>query len=57
MTGPLRVAIATAGRFHVLDLPRELTGLGYALDFYSYVPKLRAVRFGLPSACRRSRCR
>src|SRR5215469_12459068 len=50
----LRVAIATAGRFHVLDLARELNALGYAVDFYSYVPERRAVRFGLPSACHRS---
>ena len=54
MTGRLRVAIATAGRFHVLDLARELNALGYAVDFYSYVPKTRALRFGLPSACHRS---
>ena len=50
----LRVAIATAGRFHVLDLARELNALGYAVDFYSYVPKTRALRFGLPFACHRS---
>jgi starch synthase len=54
MTEQLRVAIATAGRFHVLDLARELNALGYAVDFYSYVPKARALRFGLPSACHRS---
>ena len=54
MTRRLRVAIATAGRFHVLDLARELNALGYAVDFYSYVPKMRALRFGLPSACHRS---
>ncbi len=54
MTRRIRVAIATAGRFHVLDLARELNALGYAVDFYSYVPKSRAVRFGLPSACHRS---
>src|SRR5712672_811464 len=54
MTKRIRVAIATAGRFHVLDLARELNALGYAVDFYSYVPKSRAVRFGLPSACHRS---
>jgi hypothetical protein len=48
MTARLRVAIATAGRFHVLDLARELNALGYAVDFYSYVPKTRALRFGLP---------
>ena len=54
MTRRIRVAIATAGRFHVLDLARELNALGYAVDFYSYVPKSRAVRFGLPSVCHRS---
>ena len=54
MTGRIRVAIATAGRFHVLDLARELNALGYAVDFYSYVPKSRAVHFGLPSVCHRS---
>jgi starch synthase len=54
MTRRIRVAIATAGRFHVLDLARELNALGFAVDFYSYVPKSRAVRFGLPSACHRS---
>lgn len=54
MTKRIRVAIATAGRFHVLDLARELNALGHAVDFYSYVPKSRAVRFGLPSVCHRS---
>jgi len=54
MTRRIRIAISTAGRFHVLDLARELNALGYAVDFYSYVPKSRAVRFGLPSACHRS---
>jgi glycosyltransferase involved in cell wall biosynthesis len=54
MTLRLRVAIATAGRFHVLDLARELNALGYAVDFYSYVPKTQVLRFGLPSACHRS---
>ena len=54
MTRRIRVAIATAGRFHVLDLARELNALGYAVDFYSYVPRGRALRFGLPSGCHRS---
>jgi alpha-maltose-1-phosphate synthase len=54
MTQPLHIAIATAGRFHVLDLARELADLGYAVDLYSYVPKTRALRFGLPSTCHRS---
>ena len=47
----LRIAIATLGRFHVLDLARELSALGHEVRFYSYVPKRRAVRFGLPSRC------
>ncbi len=54
MTRRFRVAIATAGRFHVLDLARELYALGFEVDFYSYVPKSRAERFGLPRACHRS---
>jgi alpha-maltose-1-phosphate synthase len=54
MTRRLHIAIATAGRFWLLDLARELNALGYAVDFYSYVPERRALRFGLPSACHRS---
>lgn len=48
---PLRVAIATAGRFHVLDLGRELSALGHEVRFYSYVPRKRALSFGLPPEC------
>jgi glycosyltransferase involved in cell wall biosynthesis len=52
MTGrPLRIAIASAGRFHVLDLARELHALGHDVRFYSYVPRSRGERFGLPAAC------
>jgi glycosyltransferase involved in cell wall biosynthesis len=51
MTRRLRIAIATAGRFHVLDLARELNALGHDVKFYSYVPLRRAVRFGLPPEC------
>lgn len=47
-TGP-RIALATAGRFHVLDLARELCQLGEDVRFYSYVPKSRALRYGLPA--------
>lgn len=49
-----RVAIATTGRFHVLDLARELSALGYDVAFYSYLPKRRCVRFALPAGCHRS---
>jgi glycosyltransferase involved in cell wall biosynthesis len=48
---PLRIAIATLGRFHVLDLARELAALGHEVRFYSYVPRRRAERFGLPRDC------
>ncbi len=47
----LRIAIAAAGRFHVLDLARELHGLGHRVRFYSYVPKARARSFALPAEC------
>ena len=54
MTGrPLRIAIASAGRFHVLDLARELHAMGHDVRFYSYVPRRRGVRYGLPEPCQR----
>lgn len=49
----MKIAIATAGRFHVLDLARELSALGHEVMFYSILPKSRAVRFGLPSTSHR----
>jgi glycosyltransferase involved in cell wall biosynthesis len=51
VTRRLNIAIATAGRFHVLDLARELHALGHQVRFYSYVPRARARRFGLPDEC------
>ncbi len=47
----VRIAIATAGRFHVLDLARELSSMGHEVSFYSYVPRGRAISFGLPERC------
>jgi alpha-maltose-1-phosphate synthase len=47
----LRIAIATAGRFHVLDLARELSDLGHDVRFYSYLPRSRTRRFGLKDEC------
>lgn len=47
----LRIAIATSGRFHVLDLARELDALRHDVRFYSYVPSSRAAQFGLPARC------
>lgn len=47
----LRVGIAASGRYHVLDLARELDALGFDVSFYSYVPRKRAQIFGLPDRC------
>lgn len=43
----MKIAIATKGRFHVLDLARELAALGHDVTLYSCVPKARAAAFGL----------
>ncbi|MBN8806908.1 MAG: glycosyltransferase family 4 protein [Sphingomonas sp.] len=50
----LRIAIATNGRFHVLDLARELVSLGMDVTFYSLLPNRRAEQFGLDSRFCRS---
>ncbi len=47
----LRIGIAASGRFHLLDLARELSLLGAEVQFYSYVPRKRATAFGLPVRC------
>lgn len=49
----MKIAIATTGRFHVLDLARELAALGHDVAFYSLLPSRRALRFGLPAAAHR----
>jgi glycosyltransferase involved in cell wall biosynthesis len=47
----MRVAVVAGGRFHVLDLARELHALGHDVMFYSYLPRRRAASFGLPVTC------
>jgi len=47
----MKVAVAAGARFHVLDLARELHALGHEVTFYSYLPRARASRFGLPDSC------
>jgi starch synthase len=49
----MRIGIISPGRFHVLDLARELAQRGHCVRFYSYVPLRRALRFGLPEQCHR----
>src|SRR5215475_5044840 len=51
MNNTLRIAVAAKGRFHLLDVARELSALGHDVKFYSLVPKARAIRFGLPKEC------
>lgn len=45
---------SNGGRSHLLDTARELASLGHTVRFYSFVPKCRAVKFGLPPECSRS---
>lgn len=46
----MKIAILSPGRFHVCDLARELSALGHEVYFYSYVPRARTHKFGLPNA-------
>lgn len=49
----MKIAVATIGRFHVLDLARELAALGHDVILYSILPRRRAVHFGLPRCSHR----
>ena len=48
MAKALRIAVATIGRFHVLDLARELSSLGHEVTFYAALNARRVEKFGLP---------
>lgn len=50
----MKINILSYGRFHVCDLARELSRCGHEVRFYSFVPKKRAMAFGLPAECSRS---
>lgn len=43
----IKINILSPGRFHVLDLARELSKNGYDVKFYSFVPTKRVKKFGL----------
>ena len=49
----MRIVFVTTGRFHVLDLARELAALAHDVQFLSCVPRSRAAQFGLPQAAHR----
>lgn len=51
----MRINIASSGgRFHLLDLARELDKRGHIVRFYSYTPTSRANKFGLRKECNKS---
>ena len=50
----MKIAVATSGRFHVLDLAREFKRLGHEVQFHTLLPARRAQQFGLSHACVRS---
>ncbi len=50
----MKIVIATSGRFHALDLARELKACGHDLIFFSDLLPGRVRRFGLSSTCARS---
>lgn len=47
----MKINIASPGRFHVMDLARELDKQGFDVRFYSFVPDKRAIKFGLRKKC------
>jgi alpha-maltose-1-phosphate synthase len=47
----MHVTVFTTGRFHLLDLARELHLQGITVTFRSAVPTSRAVKFGIPASC------
>lgn len=50
----IKINIASPGRFHVMDLARELDKCGFDVRFYSFVPDKRALHFGLRKECNAS---
>lgn len=50
----IKINIASPGRFHVMDLARELDKCAFDVRFYSFVPDKRALYFGLRKECNAS---
>lgn len=42
-----KINILSQGRFHMLDLARELDHTGFDIKFYSFIPTSRCIKFGL----------
>jgi len=47
----MKIAIAAAGRFWLLDTAREFDKLGVDTKLYSYIPRFHAHKYGLPVHC------
>lgn len=47
----IRVNVLSQGRFHMLDLARELDKNGFDVKFYSFVPNSIIIKFGLRKEC------
>ena len=47
----LKIVLASSGRFHLLDLARELHLQGHDVKLHCALPPARAKKFGLPSEC------
>ena len=50
----MKIGIATVGRFHVLDLARELSDSGHEVTLYAALTKKRVKKFGLEERCLKS---
>lgn len=50
----MKINIVSPGRFHVMDLAKELDRQGFDVRFYSFVPDSRVVKFGLSKKCNSS---
>ncbi len=50
----IKINVCSAGRFHLLDLARELDANGFDVKFYSFITTKRAEKYGLPRGCNSS---
>lgn len=50
----IKINVLTEGRFHMLDLARELDAQGFDVQLYSFIPEKRTEKFGLRKKCCKS---
>lgn len=49
MDKPIKIAVITPGRSHLLDMSKQFLRYGASVKFYTIVPKSRCEKFGLPA--------